>query len=1514
MTTNLAPWQYHWKRPRWQAVDDLTPDEKDHKKKQDGIEGTCLCMTSALVAEEEVPDYQEDNNSGRGHSNPSWMLNVNVVASPFCSVDPIHETTESTTTVDVTPKSGDLLVLELVKQPGPTKEKDEKNEEESKESKAALQAEQQQQPPSPHQQFRKVLRWPGVALQSDNVKDEDDEESTQSNSSRKSWRSNLPGWLGGTPKSRSSSRTVGIVAACLCRRQVDNQQKAAALDALDTMTFLSLGMDASEAPQYSRPSEGGESTRDPEEGEQDLELPLPELLLVCLCSDGSVHVYSPWKLLQLPATQNKEKEQEDLFANSMSTFLLGDYVLEQLQSSIWPLSQPEATIMLTMPLRKPGKKESPVSDSTSTSGSNRENQDNVEDGTGISLWDRNLWDPTVEPFTAIYRTEDNVPTHCVSAFEYVAIAGRGKRVQRGRDKAPVEGGFITLLSLRHYSEVRTLFLPFVPKHVSPFVWGAMQFLYVIGGKGVAIAIRIDMSVANTVICGGAPSAMQDGNQPMMPTVSSDQSLLSQQSSNSLHKNRDQPRKVRCVVHRFQILPILLPETIDDETEALSVATSFLFGSSPFASPPRLALVSPQNSQNQILAQQRTLEAVDFVRPALVNSSASTKLFRGYRRSRHRKMLAIGTSLEQRHVARVPCAVTAAASVGSTVDCWANDPWCHVGQGWCLLGVLNRVHFICWEGATASKGAFVQELGASGVDSVEGSSRCLSSYVLPIDPYSTQAALNYQNFVPDLALPFTQSDASAKHSKLKRAIANERRKTRGISVGHEGTDSGIDDEVVEDAIQSISMADYKRNVFDTSPPASYKRRVKNYSHREKSVRLLRKCPAWSQLDDTKENRMRLEGQVPAVNIRPQNQLGNQYILTVRRIYADNGAAGTPFYQILSWLSHRNDFFTAASVALDLKKDVSTLRHLWRSFDRIDEDDERTKLEGLLDGIVPIDSISRNSELLDATLTQLADMTVGCLTRGGFGMSATLEYFLQQDQYYDQSRTCLVLAAIAAQAVSDEEGTLAALMGESYQRPDDPDQLIKDILWPLRCLLQVGVARDCLSVSLALINAAVPDELRHKQQREQFIDSMKLCTELVKLIIGCSPQATQLLLDLVDEKDKKRFWYSLNHDTQMELALIVLEEKCPMLHQLEVRYWVSQYLQMCLQGAAISALRGPHSVRTDWLNRLCSACLVNAECNISTLISSNNSQPESTNDGLNEHVLELTLTRDALVAGYGTGGLDFNLFIPALLLLEGCNHQWNDDSWVSTQSILKAACSLAGHVAADEPLFKFDGTTLMKQCVIAGNIWAGANLIGGSNGLVLECCSILIEYCGISMEEAETYLRKDELKVPASSNNSDESENQSEFVLNYGHRHTLWLLDQYVLHVRTFGEFDSTPARGRVDPVFAARVCLRTWYSLTLPQLSMASVWLATWLRQQLGMEDDVVSKKRLACAALTRVLFWPSGDNSDIVLGNEMKLESRFLVQLSQACWNLVESVPPGIADELLARDTVESSSRKRVSA
>ena len=71
-------------------------------------------------------------------------------------------------------------------------------------------------------------------------------------------------------------------------------------------------------------------------------------------------------------------------------------------------------------------------------------------------------------------------------------------------------------------------------------------------------------------------------------------------------------------------------------------------------------------------------------------------------------------------------------------------------------------------------------------------------------------------------------------------------------------------------------------------------------------------------------------------------------------------------------------------------------------------------------------------LKSTLTKLANMTVGCLTKGGFAMAETLEHFLEHDRHYDPARVSLMLVAAVACTLSDDEDIVRKSMGESYRK--------------------------------------------------------------------------------------------------------------------------------------------------------------------------------------------------------------------------------------------------------------------------------------------------------------------------------------------------------------------------------------------------------------------------------------------------------------------------------------------------
>ena len=653
---------------------------------------------------------------------------------------------------------------------------------------------------------------------------------------------------------------------------------------------------------------------------------------------------------------------------------------------------------------------------------------------------------------------------------------------------------------------------------------------------------------------------------------------------------------------------------------------------------------------------------------------------------------------------------------------------------------------------------------------------------------------------------------------------------------------------------------------------------------------------------------------------QTKSGEHFVLSLRASALDYGPS-SPFPDVLAWLSQREDFFTAASLALDLLRDSESLRHLWRAFDKIDDDTERSKLEGLLDGVVPV--YSKNIKVLDdksplwATLRQLADMTIGCLTKGGYPMASTLEQFLARNKNYDPSRASLILVAMTANAVSEEKDLVAIAMGKDYMAEKGHAQ---KILWPVRCLLQVGVSRDHLKTALVLLNTTIPDELRRRDRGGMVsasIPSMDMCKSLVSLIVASSPDAAEILFDLVDEKTRSRFWDSLVHDTRLELSLICVAEKFTLLLDPEVRAWALKELDMCIASEGSGAGSDISTqLPTPWLCQLASACLQNAGCRIDLLldpIMRDEQKNEFDEDIVSQYGEEVVKTRNALIPAAGSGGLDHGLLIPALLVLESRGSLWHGESKTSTRSLLNAVCYMAGRRSLEESLFALNGSTLMRQCTLVGDIEAGAHLIGGPNGLVLECCHIMMNAVRIDMDTAENFLMSGSVPSEAT---WQVAHPMGSFEIGESHSRILWLLDEHVLKVRTYGEFERTQQRGRIDPVFAATVCFRTWWVVTRQQnLPEATAWLTKWLRRKLSMSEKTASSPyRLACAALVRALIWPEqrNDGVDATSAFKLQLDSSFLVQLSQSCCGLVEAIPEYVSEQHLVAKGIETPAKARL--
>lgn len=226
------------------------------------------------------------------------------------------------------------------------------------------------------------------------------------------------------------------------------------------------------------------------------------------------------------------------------------------------------------------------------------------------------------------------------------------------------------------------------------------------------------------------------------------------------------------------------------------------------------------------------------------------------------------------------------------------------------------------------------------------------------------------------------------------------------------------------------------------------------------------------------------------------------------------------------------------------------------------------EGLLDGLVlPLADSSRsmchstampilmNQKNREKEVRALADMAVGCMVRGGTGMSRTLEGFLGRNKNYDAPRACLMLAATASSACSELEDCKRASTTLA-----EIDQITEKILCAMRCLLCIAVTRDCMPTALSLLNATIPDELRCRGRKgesteEAYRPPLSLSKAIVTMIIASAPHSAGCLLNL-KEDTPTRYWQSLDRQTQLALSMISVgyDYDYPLLREVEVRTWV------------------------------------------------------------------------------------------------------------------------------------------------------------------------------------------------------------------------------------------------------------------------------------------------------------------------------------------------------------------------
>ncbi|KAL3939603.1 MAG: hypothetical protein SGBAC_005697 [Bacillariaceae sp.] len=1543
MDPKAVPWQVEWKRPRWNQISSSTQDDGNNDP------SIVVGSASSAVDPEELPISLASQIAAEStlllsvtllSRQSANQINSNVAANPVAS-ELLLELHSLPATVD-----GDDSGVDTG---------DESKQVSSSSSASPSSASPSTPPPSSSLLLAsKRLQWPEAIFDAANQQEEADEASEQENNEeededahnitindnnnnaespmqkkkkkKKGLSKHLQDWFTLSPlmgqkvhsKTKAeqaflgSKNPNGLLSAVLIRRPTDADQNPNREDVMDTIALMSLGMANSPSAQHLGPIEPSKATSADEslppsrddggdEGNDDADAdaadeavaPLPDLYLACMTVRGLVAIYSPWKLLQLETKADPTEEPNvpklpaDVdFVDSLATLFLGQEIFSAPEQAWKPLSEPLSTISLS------------ILEQNQVYKKRRKNR---------RALDVSLWNHLVESATIPHRTVANRASKlAVAGPSYLAVFGSGipyTQVFRHDDESSMGGHQSGVEEQQPQPQQQE---EEQQQHQDEW-WDHQQHQEQLQQESKQAAFLRPRFDSNGSDWSLEEEDEDDGSSvPKVELISGPIQEWVRRDSNSLgnadaNNENDETNNVNKSLKKWW-QKIRESSSTDTEDLPLSLSTGgFITFCSisqwsetrtlflPFV-PKQISYFPEWNSMEIVLVMGQTQaiavrldssqapvvigNVTDQLQQSIVESvgdneslgaSTPVKMNENYMNIKRFQVLPI--ALPQSSVeSRILCGsapgvqppallqlfteethhglvlqkslkgITALGTielsyapsdvakihVGETESLSAS--WSVLGQGWSLLGTNENVYFICWEGATVAGGvALVQVLHGSPV--------LTSSLPTCVDFVSQRR--------PNIAEPAFATDAirvDADESIEMKETMEDGKEEEGI------------DRIVVEAMESVSGFSLRSQIAgdddDEINPESH-----IMSSREKSVRLLSRCSSWTRLEHTLD---KMEHQIHIVSLR----------------------------------SDRGDYFTASSIALNLLQDVETLYHLWRTADKIDSMEEQSKLEGLLDGIEPIEEVEDENGTPSPAKVQLADMTVGCLAKGGLGMSSTLEKFLRENKLYDPSRACLMLVSTTAKALSDHyEGTATSTS-------------VEELLWPVRSLLEAGVARDCLPTALLLLNSTIPDELRGREQ-ESGVAMIDVTSALVSAIVASDKNAPELLLNLTEGSSKQKYWESLAHDTQLVLSLTCVNGGFPLLHLQEIRSWARERLNSCIDSASSTEIQ---DLPSDWLKKLVSASLSNAGCDQEEfdIGTQNENAAGSTDfeDSVNKHRLEMLKFRKTFTPVRDIAGVDFDLLIPCLLVLHRRGIHWSGDDCAGTQSVLDAACYVAGRHSNEQFAFAFNSSTVMKQCAMAGNVRAAANLIGGTNGFVLNCSAILIKQLGVSMKDAEAFLLDDSL----SASFLESFGGKGDFQLGEAHRDLLLLLDEHILTIQTYGEFDTVHIRGRVDPVFSSRSILRAWLCISYADKTSSVDWLVEYLRKRLRMEgEEGRSPYRLPCAALCRSLFWAEGGSTSDSLSVQMGIDITFLVQVALSCCGLVESIPLSIAKEISAK-------------
>ncbi len=381
----------------------------------------------------------------------------------------------------------------------------------------------------------------------------------------------------------------------------------------------------------------------------------------------------------------------------------------------------------------------------------------------------------------------------------------GYKTAQPESEQQERGGFVTFLSTARWSEIRTLFLPFVPVRTSHIAqWNGMELLWVIG-EFETLLIRMDST-------GPVPCRIRD----IFPLDSFHTVNMSNRTNSTSGRQELSPLSVK----RFEILPIDLGDT------ASILSPRLLCASNTGIDPPSFLELHVDTDTSSVSKVETTAE-IDrhqSTQALVLQKTLSHCTPQGTVMLRHAPS----------HVAKIMIDRNESKSI-----------FAEHGQGWSLIGSKERINFVCWEGSTLLQGAYVEALNhSSELISLQA---LQSTQILPLSS-TREASLETTSSDPyPKTIESPQQNRSSVISNLP--FIDEFQPPLSPIPTRDRTRS--------DEIFSSPIPTRRRTRSDEI--FSPKSKTTVFSRRENYEYLLQQCSSWTQLEDTLSNRIVLERQ-------------------------------------------------------------------------------------------------------------------------------------------------------------------------------------------------------------------------------------------------------------------------------------------------------------------------------------------------------------------------------------------------------------------------------------------------------------------------------------------------------------------------------------------------------------------------------------------------------------------------------------------------------------------------------